>query len=88
MQKNEIVFDKVGTAFNEATEVQCVKIKLGRNEWLYLTNAYIPPPSSNGQVIAFHPEIILLKDPAIICGDFNAHSQIWEHNYPSDSRGG
>ena len=64
------MFDKVGTAFNEATEVQCVKIKLASNEWLYLTNAYIPPPSSNGQVIAFHPEIILLKDPAIICGDF------------------
>ena len=85
--KEDIVYDKVGTAFNEATEAQCVKIKLARNKWLYISNTYIPPPNSKGQTIAFHPEIIPMKEPAIVCGDFNAHSQIWDHNYPSDNRG-
>ena len=28
-----------------------------------------------------------MKEPAIVCGDFNAHSQIWDHNYPIDNRG-
>lgn len=79
--KEDIVYDKVGTAFNEATEAQCVKIKLACNKWLYISNTYIPPPNSKGQTIAFHPEIIPMKEPAIVCGDFNAHSQIWDHNY-------
>ena len=85
--KKEIVYDKVGSAFQDATEAQCLKVKLARKKWLYITNTYIPPPNSKGQVINFRPEIIPTKDPGIICGDFNAHCPIWDHNQPSDTRG-
>ena len=74
--RKEIVYDKVGHAFKNATEVQCVKIKLARKRWLYLSNVYVPPPNSKGQVINFEPEIIPTTDPSIICGDFNAHSPV------------
>ena len=85
--KPEIVYDKVGSAFQDATEVQCVKIKLARKKWLYISNTYIPPPHSTGQVINFCPDIIPINDPCIICGDFNAHSPIWDPHVPSDTLG-
>ena len=85
--KPEIVYDKVGSAFQDATEVQCVRIKLARKKWLFITNTYIPPPHSKGQVISLRPDIIPTNDPCIICGDFNAHSPIWDPHVPSDNRG-
>ena len=85
--KPEIVYDKVGSAFQDATEVQCVRIKLARKKWLNITNTYIPPPHSKGQVINFRPDIIPTSDPCIICGDFNAHSAVWDPHVPSDNRG-
>ena len=86
--KSELVFDKIGNAKQDSTEVQMLKIKLARKKWLHLSNVYIPPPSnSSTHKISFCPSAIPIEDFHLICGDFNGHSPLWDPFSNEDARG-
>ena len=61
---------------------------MDKNQWIDLNNVYIPPHNSTGQDISFRPEIIPTSKNSITCGDFNAHSMMWDQLQPEDARGG
>ena len=63
------------------------RVKLGRNKWLQLTNVYAPPSTHCHEVCKIATEIIPTSDNSLIVGDFNAHSPVWDSDYPLDQRG-
>ncbi len=57
-----------------------------KTKWITITNFYIPPPHSIGQVIDFDTSIIPFSSNSLICGDFNAHHPVWDGIQPEDDR--
>ena len=56
--------------------------------WVHFTNVYVPPKNSKGQnVIKLMTDFIPAAKSAVICGDFNCHSALWDSNQPPDERG-
>ena len=47
-------------------------MKLGKKNWVNISNVYTPPPNSVGQ--EFDPEKIMADEQSIILGDLNGHS--------------
>ena len=62
-------------------------VRTDKSTWINLNNVYIPPQKSTCQEIDFCPEIIPAPANSIICGDFNAHSRIWDNIQPEENRG-
>ena len=57
---------------------------MNKNKWVYLTNLYCPPVSSEHPV-KFDPSAVRILPNSIICGDLNAHSELWDqHAKPCD----
>ena len=85
--KKDLDFQKIGNRAKTATEVSSLRVRIGKNNWIDISNVYTPPPNSKGQEINFCPEIIPASNNSIICGDFNAHSKMWDEIQPEDARG-
>ena len=86
--KNDVIFESVSGEMRDATEAYTIRVKMGKNNWIPLVNVYIPPHNSVGQdVIRPAFEIIPTSSTSIICGDFNAHSQLWDSSSTEDERG-
>ena len=68
-------------------EIHTIRIRLGKNKWITITNFYVPPTNSKGQVIEFNLDLIPTAASSLICGDFNAHHPTWDGIQPEDDRG-
>ena len=83
-----IVFDELDKVALEGTETHSIKVRLGKSEWIYLTNVYTPPPHTTGQdVIKLRTDLIPTFSSSLICGDLNAHHSLWDEIQPEDDRG-
>ena len=86
--KSSLVFEKLDSLSLDATESQSIKVRLGKNRWLYLTNVYVPPAHSKGhKLIKLRADSIPSFSSSLICGDFNGHSPLWDDSQPTDDRG-
>ena len=86
--KDDVIFEPVSGEMKDATEQITIRVKMGKNDWVNLTNVYIPPHNSTGQdVIRPALEIIPTSESSIICGDFNGHSQLWDKLVQEENRG-
>jgi endonuclease/exonuclease/phosphatase family metal-dependent hydrolase len=76
----------------DTTETSTFRVKLTRNKWIKISNVYCPPLSASRQYRAKHlcrldTSIIPATPNSLICGDFNAHSPMWDSIAASDIRG-
>ena len=76
--KDSIVYMNGPDSSTNATEVTNIRAKLDKKSWVSVSNVYCPPPHSTGQVIEFKPEAIPTPEEAIITGDLNGHSPLWD----------
>ena len=84
--KKSLVVEETGKSAIEANEISSFRITLGKKKWINLANVYIPPSSSTAQTCELRLDTIPTLKSSIICGDFNAHSALWDNNYPTDDR--
>ena len=86
--KKTLVFEGLNPVAIEGTETLSVKVRLDKNNWIYITNIYTPPPHTIGQdVINLWTDIIPAFKSSLICGDFNGHHALWDEIQPPDDRG-
>ena len=86
--KKSLVMEEIGCVAIEATEVSMFRVRLSKNKWVHISNVYIPPENSKGQdSIKLRTDAIPAMRSSLICGDFNAHSMLWDEHVPQDARG-
>ena len=85
--KTSLIVEDLGECAQQATEVQTIRVRISKNKWVYITNVYVPPVNSKGQVIVLRTDIIPTNSSSLICGDFNGHSALWDYNLNPDKRG-
>ena len=86
--KDSIPFKVSGYITRTGHEIHTIQVRLTRKKWITITNFYIPPTNSIGQIIEFAPTTIPFSPSSLICGDFNAHHPAWDAIQPEDARGG
>ena len=71
------------------TETSSFAIQISKNKWVKLVNIYCPPPSSSATIADLNMEVDIIPTApnVIICGDFNAHSILWDTQIQTDARG-
>ena len=86
-----INYEKLAKNMKSGTEVSTIRVQLGKNKWVKLTNVYCRPERSDGDPDIKFEKSIIPSTPSthdsIICGDFNVHSELWDHILKSDKRG-
>jgi ribosomal protein S20 len=85
--KESLRHEKQAKNRRNGTEVSTVRIQLSGNKWAKLTNLYCRPTSSEGEDVKLETSLIPTEPNSIICGDFNAHSEVWDTSAKSDARG-
>ena len=85
--RKSVIYDRLGYISKRGTKILSIRVRLTKSKWITLTNYYIPPPDSTGQVIEFDTSLIPVSPSSIICGDFNAHHPSWDAIQPEDARG-
>ena len=86
--RKSLVVEEIGRVALDATEVSIFRIQLSKNKWLHISNVYVPPTTSKGQdVIKLRTDAIPCMESSLICGDFNAHSVLWDSRIDPDQRG-
>ena len=85
--RETLIFERISYKTRSSTEVMTFRVKLGRNKWLQLTNVYAPPSTHCHEICKIATEIIPTSDNSLIVGDFNAHSPVWDSDFPLDQRG-
>ena len=79
------------TADAVTPEVSSFYVKVARHRWLNIVNCYLPPTRTGANVASPTPITSLDFFPAtedtFIGGDLNAHSNLWDSEQPTDSRG-
>ena len=86
--RKSLVVEEIGRVALEATEVSVFRIQLSKNKWLHISNVDVPPTNSKGQdVIKLRTDAIPCMNSALICGDFNAHSVLWDNRIDPGQRG-
>jgi len=86
--KKSLVMEEIGNVALEATEVSTFRVRLSRSKWVHISNVYIPPENSKGQdSIKLRTDAIPAMRSSLICGDFNAHTILWDEHVPQDARG-
>ena len=83
--RTNISFEKVKEAQKGGTEVQEIRVKMGRNSWLGLSNVYVSPVGNVGFSTEMRLETISTN--GIVAGDFNAHHEAWDEFKAADARG-
>ena len=84
--RKSLIFEKLQEITKEGTETSSVRVRMDKDKWITITNVYVPPANTTNNV-KFCTDIIPALDNSLICGDFNAHSFLWDHNQPNDVRG-
>ena len=86
--KSSLIYETLDPVAIEGTETQSVRVKMDKKNWIYITNVYVPPGNSIGQdSIKLRTDAIPAFKSSLICGDFNAHSVLWDSIQPTDDRG-
>ena len=85
--KDIVAFEKGSMSSTRGTEVTSIRVRLTKSTWTTISNVYVPPHNTTGEAVAFIPDHIPTPSDAIITGDFNAHSPLWDEIQPADSRG-
>ena len=80
--KHNVAYRKVGSAKNGNVEAQSVSIQQSANRWLDITNIYIPPKAKENNITW-----IPTSEAAILAGDLNGHTPLWDRTQPSDEMG-
>jgi hypothetical protein len=81
-------FEIRATEEDKVTEWATIEIPVRGKEKIRITNLYIPPHSSNPEMISnIKPDKWPRKEFDIVLGDINAHSTLWDHSAKPDSRG-
>ena len=44
-----VIFEELDKVALDATETHSLKVRLGKSDWIYITNVYTPPPHTTGQ---------------------------------------
>ena len=85
--KTSLVVEELGVSAIEGTEISSFRIQLSKKKWVNFANVYIPPLDLNCKAFTPRLDTIPALKSSIICGDFNAHSALWDDNYITDDRG-
>jgi ribonuclease HI len=86
--KKSLVAEDLGEVAIDATETSTFRIRMDQNNWVHISNVYVPPHNSKGQdVIRLVTDIIPALKSSLICGDLNAHTPLWDSIQPMDERG-
>ena len=80
--KHNVAYRKVGSAKNGNVEAQSVSIQQSANRWLDITNIYIPPKAKENTITW-----IPTSEAAILAGDLNGHTPLWDRTQPNDEMG-
>ena len=86
--RESIIFERIGCSSRSGTEMQSLRVRLGRRSWVTINNIYCPPSrshSSNPSSLILAP--IEVPPNSITVGDFNAHNPMWDPHQPKDQRG-
>jgi len=67
--------------------VSTIRVKLSRKKWVQITNLYCRPANSDNEDVIFDTSIIPTGPNSLICGDFNAHTELWDSKVKADDRG-
>ena len=79
-------YDRLGYISSRGHEILSIRVRLTKSKWITISNFYIPPPDSKGQIIEFDTSLIPFSAASLICGDFNAHHPSWGGIQPEDAR--
>ena len=79
--KQDLAYRKVGSAFVDKTEILTISVQQKARKWVDISNIYIPPKCKVD--LSWIP----VSETAIIGGDINGHSTLWDHTQPSDEMG-
>ena len=85
--RDTIKCEKLARNVKNGTEVASLRVKLRKKEWLKLTNVYVRPENSEGDETIMETDLIPADSNSVICGDFNAHTNLWDPIQPVDDRG-
>ena len=86
--RKTLVVEELGKVAIDATEVSSFRIQLKKKKWIHISNVYVPPAGSKGQdIIQLRTHVIPSLKSALICGDFNAHTLMWDNRAAPDKRG-
>jgi len=87
--RTSLTFERIKDEAKNGTEISSFSVKMSKNKWIKFTNLYCPPTSSTSftNQLELALPIIPTASNAIICGDFNAHSTLWDDHAASDERG-
>ena len=85
--KKSVNYDRLGYISSRGHEILSIRVRLTKSKWITISNFYIPPPDSKGQIIEFDTSLIPFSAASLICGDFNAHHPSWDAIQPEDARG-
>ena len=85
--RDSLKYERQAKNRKNGTEVSTVRIQLSKNKWARITNVYVRPANSEGEVVKLETSLIPTGKNSIICGDFNAHSEVWDPFLKFDDRG-
>ena len=87
--RSSLTYERIKDEAKNGTEISSFSVKMSKNKWIKFTNLYCPPTSSTSftNQLELALPIIPTASNAIICGDFNAHSTLWDDHAASDERG-
>ena len=77
----DIIYDRNGFSNRNGIELLGISVQLSNRKWLTLNNYYIPPDDP------IDLSWIPLDPDSVHAGDFNGHTQLWDHIQPTDDRG-
>ena len=68
--KKSVNYDRLGYISSRGHEILSIRVKLTKAKWLTISNFYIPPPDSKGQIIEFNTSLFTFSAASIIFSDF------------------
>ncbi len=83
--KKDLIYEPLMATERAGQEVQTVRIKADKNDWITLVNVYLP--NTETQTTRFDPGMLSSTARSVIIGDLNAHSRLWDYEQTPDSRG-
>ena len=75
--RNDVIFEKLQSLEKASMEILSVRVHTLKSLWIEINNLYIP--NTTTQQIHFDPNLINPSPLSIIIGNFNGHSDLWDH---------
>jgi ribonuclease HI/exonuclease III len=90
--KLSLTYERIKDEAYDTTETSSFRVKMDKKKWIKFTNIYCPPLSSSTRYreakrCRLDTSIIPTGPDSLICGDFNAHSTMWDFHAKPDKRG-